>query len=181
MDDVFYKLTGFVFTQLILHTERLGSVISRGGLAPNRYVATGKGVLMKHIILLTVLVCFSHFALAQKGHLGQWTGQSSTGELVKFKFLDNGQVLFERSQGGRVEGKTTGARMMMNYQLDYSKDPHWLDLISKSDDSTYTYKYLADFINTDSLKIATPKEFSKRPANFSDAGEIYSLRRVKPE
>jgi len=136
---------------------------------------------MKHIVLLSVLLFLGDIAFAQKGHLGQWAGQSTTGELVKFKFLDDGRVVFERSRGGKSDGKTTGARISLDYTFNYSKDPHWLDLTGTSHDSIYTTMYLVQFVGPDSLRIATPKEFNKRPHTFSDAGEIYSLKRIKTD
>jgi hypothetical protein len=134
---------------------------------------------MRITLLCPLLFCLVAVSFAQGQHIGQWAGQSNTGELIQFKFRADGTVLLDRSRGGRYHGKTTGAGMMATYRFDYSKKPAWLDLTFTSKSSgTKVYKYLATFLNADSMEVGAPREFTKRPADFSTAGEIWSLKRI---
>lgn len=97
-------------------------------------------------------------------HLGMWKGTTPNGNEVS--------VVFSKDALQIEEG---GDTIDATYQIDYSKDPIWLDFQTQNREM----KCIMEFQGKDSFRVTGEGGDSPRPATFEGGEDILTFRRVK--
>jgi hypothetical protein len=89
-----------------------------------------KEKLIKRILIFALTILIFGCSNSNQKHIGEWTGSDKvkTGSLILYKgnsavFVIGNQVL------GGDNFEINGVKSTLKYEIDYSKDPIWLDLV----------------------------------------------------
>ncbi|MBL1215276.1 MAG: hypothetical protein HND52_18060 [Ignavibacteriae bacterium] len=115
--------------------------------------------------------------------LGKWEGKSTTGEVIKIEFFEDGNTDLYKGQSGIVNGKTTPAVFWPKYKLNTLDASLALDFEyynSKNGKLDRKVMCIVEFINESTIKIALPNKLEVRPTNFesSSVREVWKLQKV---
>lgn len=143
-----------------------------------------KKQLFKSFIAFAILF-FSSYAFAQQEHVGSWIGESKgrTNKMIleannHAAFIIDGQVL----GGGNFE--KDGRKMECIYEINYDKNPMWLDIVIL-DFETKTeiarLKGILRFIDQDKIEYRVSFDNKKRYTKFNGKsdGDTIILDRLK--
>jgi len=131
----------------------------------------------KHIKgLFFFIFCFVIFsargqAVSYKDLVGKWQGTDEKNEKGSLRFIDSSKIAVSMMSGPELE---------MNYKIDFSKDPMWLDLYRKDAPTQIMLKGLIRLNSKNELKWQVFPD-GKRPADFmiDRSGTSLILQRVQ--
>jgi len=117
---------------------------------------------MRHFIVLILIFCSSVAFGQQKSNsiIGKWTGIDDKNQTGGIEFLADGTARLI------VQGQEMPS---VEFKVDYSKDPIWVDLIVRNNDQTQTLVGLIAFIdsNTITWEIFPGSKVDDRPTKFT--------------
>ena len=88
------------------------------------------GKMIKHILILTLTILIFGCSNSNQKHIGEWTGsdKGETGSLILNRGNSAIFVLGNQVLGGD-NFEINGVKAILKYEIDYSKDPIWLDFV----------------------------------------------------
>lgn len=150
----------------------------------NRFKVTLRNIYKTSIIALTALVLCC-FTADNKKHIGEWKGESmgQVGSLI----LDNANyaviVVNNQKLGGDSFTFESGKKGVCKYEIDYSKNPIWLDIVMYEQGNAKEVgriRGIARFLTADRMEYRINLE-GNRFENFDPEDKLYTiiLDRVK--
>ena len=90
-----------------------------------------KGKLIKRVLILILTIVIFGCSNSNQKHIGEWTCSDNTGETGSLILNKGNSAVF--IVGNQVLGgdnfEINGVKATLKYEIDYSKDPIWLDLV----------------------------------------------------
>lgn len=86
--------------------------------------------MIKHVLILAFIIVLMGCSNSDQKHIGEWTGSDKEGK--GSLILDKGNsaiFVFGNQVLGGDNFEINGVKATLNYEIDYSKDPIWLDLV----------------------------------------------------
>jgi len=137
-----------------------------------------KRIIVSMLLLLLLAGCSSD----RNMFIGEWTGTSTDGEKMTFKFDSDGYVTLIDSKGNVIGGKefkSGNKTMSLKYTVNRMKDPVWLDFTSVIDGKeTRQIKGIVKFADQNSMQVNLPFDSRERPTEFSGK-DIFTLKKVR--
>lgn len=120
-----------------------------------------KNIKMKKNVLTIIALLLGLVTFAQTNSIiGNWYGQDEKNDSGRFEFKKDTAIMYFRGKPGP-----------MNYKLDSTKTPNWIDFTTTVGDRALTLYGLVKFIDKDTIKLEMfPGENKKHPTRFTDAG-----------
>ena len=86
---------------------------------------------MKSIILFIAVLSLQSFSSFNEKHIGVWTGEHNgdVGTLILYKNNDAVLIIDDEVFGGDNFVSENGIKFECKYEIDYSKNPVWLDIV----------------------------------------------------
>ena len=121
-----------------------------------------KQIYMRPFIVLILIFCSSLVFGQQKSNsiIGKWAGTDDKNQMGGIEFLADGTAkLFIQKQEMPIA----------EFKVDYSKDPIWVDLITRNNDQTQVLMGLIAFIDSTTIKweIFPMSKADDRPTKFT--------------
>lgn len=138
----------------------------------------------KAILLLSITVILFSCSNEKQRHIGEWKGtdKGQTGTLILDKTNHAVMVVGNRVIGGN-EFEIDSTKLECKYEIDYSKDPIWLDIIiaEKGKPEKGRLKGIIRFITNDKIEYRRNIGAGDRFDNFDtmDKENTLVMERVK--
>lgn len=86
---------------------------------------------IKTLLLITVIFILQSCSNSNERHIGEWKGTDNTGKTASLVLDKNSHAVFVINNQvlGGTEFEMQGVKAECKYEIDYSKNPIWLDIV----------------------------------------------------
>src|SRR5262245_16855008 len=131
------------------------------------------------IAFLLITICFGACAKKDSRHVGEWVSMEKADPM--HIIMDESNHLTFTDENGKPMRAPDWKKMECSYEIDYTKDPVWLDIIFKMDGKEAKWKGIVQFLDGGTMVYKSTMSFSgKRADNFeSDDSYLITFNKVK--
>ena len=137
-------------------------------------------VILNAVILLAMIQPGFGLAVQETKHLGKWEGTDNTGVTAAISFEKDGYAVLYKN--GEVLGDKRDREPLVKYEIDYTKNPIWLDLVvfDLAGKELGRMKSIIKFVGDAQMIWRIGKDKSTRPTEFdeSDKENTVLLKKV---
>ena len=128
-----------------------------------------KSVVLAVVVYAAMTQSGFGLAIQETKHLGKWEGTDSSGETAAVSFEKDGYAVLYMN--GEVLGDKRDQEPVVKYEIDYSRNPIWLDLVvlNLAGKELGRMKSIVKFVADDKMIWRVGKDESARPTGFDDS------------